>query len=122
MYTEELGVSPELAGGADAYRARVRQLIRSAGRSPATTRAGWCSRPRSRSRPPANAQVQGVWVTPDRRGQGLAAAGMAAVVAQVRATIAPCVSLYVNEWNEPARRAYDQVGFRQTDVFSTLMF
>jgi len=47
---------------------------------------------------------------------------MAAVVDHVRRTVAPSVSLYVNEWNEPARRAYDKVGFRQTDTFATIMF
>ena len=51
---------------------------------------------------------------PDRRGEGLAVAGMAAVVELVQATIAPTVSLYVNDWNEPARRAYERVGFRET--------
>ncbi len=122
MYTEELGISPELTGGADTYRARVRQLI-SFGWSFARYEEGRVVfKAEVAFATAANAQVQGVWVTPDRRGQGLAAAGMAAVVAKVRATIAPCVSLYVNEWNEPARRAYEQVGFRQTDVFSTLMF
>jgi RimJ/RimL family protein N-acetyltransferase len=122
MYTEELGVSPELGGGAEGYRARVRQLIH----------FGWSFARYEQGRvvfkaevafaTPSNAQVQGVWVTPDRRGQGLAAAGMAAVVDHVHRTVAPTVSLYVNEWNEPARRAYDKVGFRQTDTFSTIMF
>jgi len=122
MYTEELGVSPELGGGAEGYRARVRQLIH----------FGWSFARYERGRvvfkaevafaTPANAQVQGVWVNPDRRGEGLAAAGMAAVVDHVRRTVAPSVSLYVNDWNEPARRAYDKVGFRQTDTFATIMF
>ena len=122
MYTEELGVSPELGGGAEGYRARVRQLIH----------FGWSFARYEEGRvvfkaevafaTPANAQVQGVWVTPERRGEGLAAAGMAAVVEHVRARIAPVVSLYVNDWNEPARRAYDKVGFRQTDTFATIMF
>ena len=40
----------------------------------------------------------------------------------VRARIAPVVSLYVNDWNEPARRAYEKVGFKQTDTFATIMF
>ena len=57
---------------------------------------------------PYAAQVQGVWVAPDRRGEGLAAAGMAAVVELVRAEIAPIVSLYVNDWNDAARRTYEQ--------------
>jgi uncharacterized protein len=122
MYTEELGVSPEVSGGAEGYRARVRQLIH----------LGWSFARYEEGRvvfkaevafaTATNAQVQGVWVSPDHRGEGLAAAGMAAVVEQVRARIAPVVSLYVNGWNEPARRAYEKVGFRQTDTFSTIMF
>ena len=63
-----------------------------------------------------------MWVPEDRRGEGLAAAGMAAVVELVRREIAPVVSLYVNEWNAPARRAYEKVGFRETARFATVMF
>lgn len=122
MYTEEVGVSPEAGGGADLYRTRVNQLI-SRGWSFARIEGGRvvfkaevaCSSPTA-------AQVQGVYVVPDRRGEGLATAGMAAVVEHVRASIAPVVSLYVNEWNEPARTAYDRVGFRETARFTTIMF
>ena len=45
-----------------------------------------------------------MWVPPDRRGEGIGVRGMAAVVELVRADIAPVVSLYVNEFNLPARR------------------
>jgi predicted GNAT family acetyltransferase len=71
---------------------------------------------------PDAAQIQGVWVPPHRRGQGLATAGMAAVVRQVRARIAPTVSLYVNDWNHAARAAYERVGFTETARFATVMF
>ncbi len=71
---------------------------------------------------PYAAQVQGVWVPPDRRGEGIAVSGMAAVVELVRAEIAPVVSLYVNEFNRPARAAYERVGFRQSETFATIMF
>ncbi|MGD9959788.1 GNAT family N-acetyltransferase [Nocardioides sp.] len=122
MYTEEVGVSPECGGGADLYRARVSQLI-SRGWSFARFEHGRvvfkaevaCSSPFA-------AQIQGVYVVPDRRGHGLATAGMAAVVELVRATIAPTVSLYVNDWNHPARRAYEKVGFVETSRFTTIMF
>jgi uncharacterized protein len=122
MYTEEVGVSPECGGGADLYRARVSQLI-SRGWSFARFEHGRvvfkaevaCSSPYA-------AQVQGVYVVPDRRGAGLATAGMAAVVQLVRATIAPTVSLYVNDWNSSARRVYEQVGFTETSRFTTIMF
>ena len=47
---------------------------------------------------------------------------MAAVVELVRRDIAPVVALYVNEYNLPARRVYERVGFRQTATFATVMF
>ena len=71
---------------------------------------------------PYAAQVQGVYVDPARRGEGLATAGMAAVVEIVLREIAPVVSLYVNEHNVAARAAYAAVGFEQSAVFSTIMF
>ncbi len=71
---------------------------------------------------PYAAQIQGVYVPPDRRGEGLATAGMAAVVDLVRREVAPTVSLYVNDWNAPARAAYERAGFRETARFATVMF
>ena len=50
---------------------------------------------------PQACQVQGVWVRPESRGQGLAAPGMAAVVVEAARSIAPLVSLYVNDFNAP---------------------
>jgi hypothetical protein len=122
MYTEEVGVSPEAGGGAELYRARVSQLI-SRGWSFARFDQGRlvfkaevaCASPHA-------AQIQGVYVRPDRRGQGLAVAGMAAVVDHVQRHVAPVVSLYVNDWNVPARRAYERVGFTRSATFSTVMF
>jgi uncharacterized protein len=122
MYTEEVGVSPELGGGADLYRARVQQLI-SRGWSFARFEAGrLVFKAEVACASPYAAQIQGVFVPPERRGQGLAVSGMAAVVDLVRREIAPAVSLYVNEWNVPARRAYAKVGFQETTRFSTVMF
>jgi predicted GNAT family acetyltransferase len=122
MYTEEVGVSPELGGGADLYRARVQQLI-SRGWSFARFEAGrLVFKAEVACASPYAAQIQGVFVPPERRGEGLAVSGMAAVVELVRREIAPTVSLYVNEWNLAARRAYAKVGFRETARFSTVMF
>jgi len=122
MYTEEVGVSPELGGSADLYRARITQLI-SRGWSYARFDEGRLVFKAEVACATAQAaQIQGVYVAPERRGEGLAAAGMAAVVEMVRAEVAPAVSLYVNAWNEAARRAYERVGFRETAEFSTVMF
>jgi len=122
MYTEEVGVSPELGGGADLYRARVAQLV---GRGWSFVRYDGDElvfKAEVACATSDAAQIQGVWVPPHRRGQGLATAGMAAVVRLVRARIAPTVSLYVNDWNHAARAAYERVGFAETARFATVMF
>jgi uncharacterized protein len=67
------------------------------------------------------AQVQGVWVAPRLRGQGLAVPAMAAVVEQVRAEIAGVVTLYVNDFNIPARATYARVGFTEIGSFATVL-
>jgi len=122
MYTEEVGLSPETGGSGDLYRARVTQLV-SRGWSFARFDEGrLVFKAEVACASPVAAQIQGVWVPPERRGEGLAESGMAAVVDIVRREIAPTVSLYVNEWNEPARRAYRAVGFAETARFSTIMF
>jgi predicted GNAT family acetyltransferase len=122
MYTEEVGVSPEEGGGADLYRARVAQLV-GRGWSFARIEDGRVVFKAEVAAASTRAcQVQGVYVDPDRRGEGLATAGMAAVVNQVLTNVAPVVSLYVNDHNIPARRAYAAVGFEQTEVFATIMF
>ncbi|MFN8194861.1 MAG: GNAT family N-acetyltransferase [Nocardioidaceae bacterium] len=122
MYTEEVGVSPEAGGGGDLYRARVRQLINRGWSFARFDEGRLVFKAEVACTSPFAAQVQGVWVPADRRGEGLATAGMAAVVEAVRRDIAPVVSLYVNDWNEPARRAYERVGFVETARFTTVMF
>ena len=122
MYTDEVGVSPELFGGTDFYRTRVRKLI-SRGWSFARIEDGEVIfKAEVACLSPAAAQVQGVWVAPHLRGQGIGVAGMAAVVDAVRRDLAPVVSLYVNDFNVAARRIYEKVGFRQTATFATVMF
>jgi predicted GNAT family acetyltransferase len=124
MYTEEVGVSPESdSGGGGLYRARVQQLIGRGWSMASFDDRGVVFKAEVACVTPHAAQVQGVWVRPDRRGEGLAVSGMAAVVSHVLGGgIAPVVSLYVNEWNAPARAAYARVGFEQTATFATYMF
>ena len=122
MYTEEVGISPELGGGAELYRARVQQLISRGWSFAAFDGDELVFKAEVACASPYAAQIQGVFVPSSHRGRGLATAGMAAVVELVRREIAPTVSLYVNHWNTPARAAYERVGFRETDRFSTVMF
>ena len=122
MYTEEVGISPEYGGGADLYRARVTQLVNRGWSFARFDRGRLVFKAEVACATPYAAQIQGVFVPPDRRGEGLATAGMAAVVELVRREIAPVVSLYVNDWNAPARAAYEKVGFRESARFATVMF
>ena len=122
MHTEELGVSPEAGGGGDLYRARVAQLIERGWSFVRIEDGKVLFKAEVASVSPYACQVQGVYVDPDHRNLGLATAGMAAVVEFALAEIAPVVSLYVNEHNISARRAYEKAGFRQTGEFGTVLF
>ena len=122
MFTEEVGVSPLIGDGGTAYRARVAELIR-AGRAFARISGGRVIFKAEVGAATSQAcQVQGVWVRPEFRGRGLAAPGMAAVVTEARRAIAPVVSLYVNDFNAPARAAYLRTGFRQVGEFMSVLF
>ncbi|MBO9520233.1 MAG: GNAT family N-acetyltransferase [Nocardioidaceae bacterium] len=122
MYSEEVGVSPEVDGGRNLYRARVSQLV-NRGWSFARIEDGRVLfKAEVACATPYAAQIQGVYVDPSRRGEGLCTEGMAAVVDTVLREIAPTVALYVNAHNTPARRAYERVGFRQSGTFATIMF
>lgn len=120
MFTEEVGVDPE-AGNPSAYRARVAQLI-TQGWAFAIVEDGEVVFKTEVGAATAYAcQLQGVYVRPDLRGQGIAAGAVAAVVEQVRATVAPVVTLYVNDHNVAARRVYDRVGFAHTETFASIL-
>jgi predicted GNAT family acetyltransferase len=122
MFTEEVGVSPVGADGGSAYRARVNELI-GMGRAFARIEDGRVVfKAEIGSVTPLACQVQGVWVRPELRGRGLAEAGMAAVVAEALRNVAPVVSLYVNDFNRPARAAYRRVGFTDTATFASVLF
>lgn len=120
MYTEEVGVSP-LDGGRG-YRQRVAELVRS-GRAYAKVVDGRVVFKADLAVvTPYTAQVQGVWVDPQWRGRGIATAGMAAVVNDTLRRVAPTVSLYVNDYNLPARAAYKHCGFEQVAELATVLF
>ncbi len=121
MFTEEVGVSP-LVGDGGIYRSRVAELVTS-GRAFARIEDGEVVFKAEVGAVTAEAcQVQGVWVAPSRRGQGLGAAGMAAVVKLCLDEVAPVVSLYVNDFNAPALATYARVGFSRVGTFATVLF
>jgi predicted GNAT family acetyltransferase len=119
MFTEEIGVPPE---SVDLYRARVAELI-AARRCFARIENGRVLFKAEIGAATAQAcQIQGVWVAPALRGQGIGTVGTAAVAAAAQRDIAPIVSLYVNAFNGGARRAYERVGFSRIDTFASVLF
>ena len=122
MFTEEVGYSPVAGGGSAAYRARIAEIVRD-GRAFARIEGDRVVFKAEVGVTTSRAcQVQGVWVSPERPGQGLSVPGMSAVVAHARRTCASVVSLYVNDYNDAARRCYEAVGFTQVGTFATVLF
>lgn len=122
MFTEELGISPLSAAGTGDYHRRIAGLVR-AGRAFGIVDLenevifkadiGAVSG--------HTCQVQGVWVRPNLRGRGIGTAALAAVL-QHALTLAPTVSLYVNNFNVAACRMYDRLGMHQVAELSTILF
>lgn len=125
MFTEELGISPTGHDGGSTYRSRVAELLIS-GRAFARVEE-LDGKPRVIFKADIGAftnqvsQIQGVWVHPDMRGQGIGTAGMAAVV-DLALKKTPTVSLYVNDYNRAALRCYEKVGFAQVGTFASILF
>lgn len=121
MYREELGADPFAVGSGIPFRRRVaRSLAR--GRT-------WVLFERDRvvfkadvaAMSPTVAQLQGVWVHPDRRGGGLGSGGTAAVCAALSAGgLTP--SLVVNGSNTAARAAYRRVGMADEVDYATVLW
>lgn len=122
MYREEVGTSPEIDGGRTLYRQRVAGLIDRGWSFSRIEDGKVLFKAEVACASPYAAQIQGVYVAPELRNHGLATAGIAAVVNEIRTGIAPVASLYLNAHNVAARIAYEKAGFRQTATFSTLMF
>lgn len=122
MFTEEVGISPMAGDGGLLYQARVAELV-GTGRSFARFEDGKVVFKAEIGAATRQAcQIQGVWVAPEHRGRGLSEIGMAAVLRYALADVAPVVSLYVNDYNTPARAAYRRVGFREVGAFMSVLF
>jgi uncharacterized protein len=122
MFTEELGISPFVGSSGPSYPRRVESML-------ATGRAFGIVDADGRMAFKADigaltaqtCQVQGVWVRPDLRGQGLGTAALAGVL-QYALRLAPTASLYVNDFNTAARCMYARLGMRQVATLTTVLF
>ena len=122
MFTEEVGISPTINGGGNAYRNRISELVSSRRSFVKYLGSELVFKAEIGTVGAGVAQIQGVWVKPVYRGKGISVSAMAAVVKLVLADVAPVVSLYVNDYNEVALKTYRSVGFEQVDTFATVLF
>ena len=122
MFTEEVGVSPTAADGGFSYRQRVAELI-NGGRAFAWIEGGdVVFKAEIGAVTRETCQIQGVWVNPRYRGRRISEGGMSAVVEYALRDFSPLVTLYVNDFNAPARAAYHRVGFREVSEFASILF
>jgi predicted GNAT family acetyltransferase len=122
MFTEEVGVSPLAGDGGLLYQARVAELV-TTGRAFARIEDGEVVfKAEIGAVTRHTCQIQGVWVAPAHRGRGLSETGMAAVLHYALRDVSPVASLYVNDFNAPARAAYHRVGFQEVGAFMSVLF
>ncbi|WP_246111114.1 GNAT family N-acetyltransferase [Terrabacter aerolatus] len=120
MFTEEIGYPPYF-GSDRSYRASIASLVRARHTFVKVEDGEVVFKADVGSLALGCAQVQGVWLHPRLRGQGLSVPAMASVVEQVLSGMADEVSLYVNDFNVAARTTYARCGFHDVGAFTTVL-
>ena len=120
MFTDEIGYPP-YQGSSNGNRSLIAQLIRERHTYVWVEDGEVLFKADVGSSSIGAAQIQGVWLTPRLRGQGLGEPLMAAATSLVLREVAPLATLYVNDFNGPARATYKAIGFDQVGSFSTVL-
>ena len=121
MFEEEIGISPTLNDGGISYRSRLAELIVQQRSFVRFEQGELIFKAEIGVLTPQVAQIQGVWTRPDLRGMGIGTSGIAAVIDLILLRT-PTVSLYVNDFNTPALKAYQKVGFHQHSEMASILF
>ena len=120
MYREELRADPFAVGAGIPFRRRVARSLARGRTWVRTDRGAVIFKADVAAVSPRVAQLQGVWVHPDRRGAGLGSGGTAAVSAALRAR-GLTTSLVVNGSNVAARAAYRSIGMVDAVDYATVL-
>lgn len=120
MFTEEIGYPP-YHGSSRGYRVIIAGLIRDGHTFVWVEDGEVLFKADVGSAAIGASQIQGVWLTPRLRGQGIATPLMAAATALILERVAPLATLYVNDYNAPARATYQAIGFQEVGTFTTVL-
>ncbi len=119
MYTEEIGSSPYKYG--PGYESFVAERLKNKDAWGIVENSEVIFKADLGPKLRDHAQLQGVWVRPDHRGSGLSVPALAGMLAGVAETF-NVVSLYVNDFNTPAVRSYEHLGFEHVGSLSTVHY
>lgn len=120
MFTDEIGYPP-YRGSSRSYRALIAGLVGQGHTIVWAEDREVLFKADVGSAAIGTAQIQGVWLAPRLRGQGLAKPLMAAATDLILDRIASLATLYVNDFNAPARATYRAVGYREVGSFTTVL-
>ena len=120
MYTDEIGASPYKHG--PGYDGHVKERLRSRDAWGVVDNNGRVMfKADLGPRVGDHAQLQGVWLDPSLRGKGQSAALLSGMLIQAQEHH-PVISLYVNDFNTPAIRLYERLGFQEVGSLSTVHY
>ena len=119
MYTDEIGSSPFKYGSG--YERFVLQRLRDRDAYGIVEDGRVIFKADLGPKLGAQAQLQGVWVDPALRGRGISEPALAGML-NLAMERYPQISLYVNDFNTPAIKAYERLGFRQVGSLATVHY
>jgi hypothetical protein len=120
MHLEEVGINP-LERDAVGYRQRVRELIERKRSLVVTDRGRILFKCEFSAITDEAVQIMGVWTAPSERRRGLARRGMTEVCGHILRQ-GKAVTLFVNDFNIPAVRLYESLGFHQIGTNRALIW
>lgn len=121
MFTEEVGYDPMIRDPRG-YSQRLDQLLGSGRSLLAVNREGVVVFKVDLGLVAGqDCQLQGVWLHPAYRGQKLAAPLLAQALQLISQRYRQ-ISLYVNDYNQPARALYARCGFEQVGTYASILF
>lgn len=120
MHLEEVGINP-LDRDAAGYRDRVRDLIDSGRALVLMLGREIAFKCEISAVTPAAVQLTGVWTAPHLRRKGFAQAALREICGGVGRQ-GKAVTLFVNDFNAPAIRLYEQLGFRKIGTNRALIW